>query len=90
MGGKRDLSARTVRRRPDNNVHQYEVQTARRLIYDKNFAVNSVAVDRILTGKSLVPTTVREVPRTSRGTHKLKIFVECLLSTTRRSRIQSF
>ena len=42
----------------DNNAHCGDVNSARRLIYQQNYQVNSAAVERILCSKSLVPTVV--------------------------------
>ena len=59
MGGKRDLNIRSTQKRIDNHAHKHEIEMARRHIYgQKNFAVNSAAVERVLAGKSLVPTNV--------------------------------
>lgn len=44
--------------RVDNEDRKRKVQTARRIIYEKNYAVNSEAVEKLLKEESLVPTSV--------------------------------
>jgi hypothetical protein len=62
MGGKRDMNARNTQKRANDDPHKYYIETARNHIHGRNYAVNSAAVDRILVGKSLVPTIVRNIP----------------------------
>lgn len=57
MGGKRDLSARNTQKRQDDDARKFDIETVRKYIYDKNYAVNSEAVERVLAGKS-VPIVV--------------------------------
>lgn len=47
--------------RVDDDDRKHGTQLARRLIYEKNYAVNSEAVERILKPQSLVPTSVSKV-----------------------------
>lgn len=58
MGGKRDLKNRVTSKRLDNAAHRKVIESAWTLVYNRNYSVNSVAVDRLLTDKSLVPTRV--------------------------------
>lgn len=58
MGGKRDLKARVTSERRGSTAHGRIIESARNLVYQKNYAVNSLVVDRITTGMSLVPTRV--------------------------------
>ena len=57
MGGKRDLSARNTQKRQDDDARKLDIETVQKYIYDKNYAVNSEAVERVLAGKS-VPIVV--------------------------------
>jgi hypothetical protein len=62
MGGKRDMNARNAQKHVNDDAHEYCIETARNHIHGRKYAVNSAAVDRILVGKSLVPTSVSNVP----------------------------
>ena len=42
----------------DDNAHRGDINSARRLIYQQNYQVNSAAVERILHPNSLAPTVV--------------------------------
>lgn len=53
-----DRKQRTTKRRIDDNQRKQKVIRARGLIYEKNYAVDSKAVERILQDQSLVPTSV--------------------------------
>jgi hypothetical protein len=55
---KLDMKQRKSRPRVDNADRKRKVATARRIIYEKNYAVNSEAVERLLKEESLVPTSV--------------------------------
>jgi len=44
--------------RVDDESRRCKVDTAREIIYDKRYAVNSGAVENLLKGESLVPTLV--------------------------------
>jgi hypothetical protein len=59
MGGKRDLEARDGSKRQADDSHRRTIESARNLIYDQNYAVNSASVERIVAETSLVPTRVR-------------------------------
>jgi hypothetical protein len=56
---KSDVARRTKLARTDDVTRRGRVITARKLIYEKNYAVNSTAVESLLKEQSLVPTTVR-------------------------------
>lgn len=58
MGGKRDLKNRATSKRLDDAAHGKLIESAWTLVYSRNYAVNSAAVDRLLTEESLVPTRV--------------------------------
>ena len=59
MGGKQDLKICNAQKHMDNHAHNYDIEMARHYIYgQKNFAVKSTAVERVLAGKSLVLTNV--------------------------------
>ena len=54
----RDMSRRVTLARKDNLERQGKVFAARRLIYEKNFLVNSSAVEALLWDESWVPMSV--------------------------------
>ena len=58
LGMARDVSQRTTLMRIDNARRRNNVATARQLIYEKNYLVNSAAVEDLLKPESLVPTSV--------------------------------
>jgi hypothetical protein len=55
----RDMSQRVTLARVDDIRHQNTIAIARNLIYEKNYAVDSKAIERLLKEQSLVPTVVR-------------------------------
>lgn len=59
MGMARDMTQRRTFARIDDESRRHRVAAARRAIYEKNYAVNSKAVNRLLQEDSLVPTAVR-------------------------------
>jgi hypothetical protein len=58
MGTKRDMKRRKTLARIDDDRRRRNVATARSIIYEKHYAVDSQAVENILKEQSLVPTTV--------------------------------
>jgi hypothetical protein len=54
----RDKSQRITRVRVDDAHRRNAVVAARRLIYEKNYRVDAVAIEGLLKDHSLVPTTV--------------------------------
>jgi len=58
MGKHRDMIQREMLTRVDDMSRRNHVTTARELIYEKNYAVHSTAVENLLRVDSLVPTTV--------------------------------
>ena len=59
LGKVRDCQQRRTLRRVDDMQRRAKVASARVLIYEKNYAVDSQAVEGLLKTQSLVPTTVR-------------------------------
>jgi hypothetical protein len=59
FGMARDTAQRTAIVRVDNHTRQNKVYAARRLIYEKQYGVNSAAIQDLLKDESLVPTSVR-------------------------------
>ena len=59
LGMPRDTAQRSSMARVDDNVRQSKVKSARKLIYEKSYIVNSAAVENLLKPESLVPTSVR-------------------------------
>lgn len=55
---KRDVAQRASLARVDDKQRRSKVSQARKHIYDKNYAVNSEAVEVLLRPQSLVPTAV--------------------------------
>lgn len=58
LGTALDRQERTTLARVDNQTHRDRVAKARNLIYDKNYAVKSKAVEDLLDEDSSVPTAV--------------------------------
>jgi hypothetical protein len=54
----RDMTRRVSLTRIDNKARQSKVIAARRLIYEKQYRIDSAAVERLLKHESLVPTAV--------------------------------
>lgn len=55
----RDRQQRSTLARVDNEDRKFKIAAARRLIYEKNYAVDSRALEKLLKDESLVPTSVR-------------------------------
>lgn len=53
------MKQRKTLSRIDDRRRQHKIINARSIIYDKKFAVDSEAVEKILKEESLVPTSVR-------------------------------
>jgi hypothetical protein len=60
LGKARDRQQRLTLRRRDDAQRRSAVASARKLIYEKNYAVDSQGVERLLKAQSLVPTYVRD------------------------------
>lgn len=58
LGMTRDRQQRKTLRRVDSVDRRAKVATARSLIYENNYAVDSAGVERLLKEESLVPTAV--------------------------------
>jgi hypothetical protein len=58
MGMVRDMRQRVTLARVDDDANRHRVETARDIIYKKNYAVDSTAVEAILKEESLVPSSV--------------------------------
>jgi hypothetical protein len=58
MGMKRNMKQRETLARVDDEARRRKVATARDIIYNKNYAVNTNNVETLLMPQSLVPTTV--------------------------------
>lgn len=56
---KRDIAQRESLARVDDEEHRDDVTRAREFIYENDYAVNSVAVENLLSEDSYVPTAVR-------------------------------
>jgi hypothetical protein len=58
MGKPRDMMQRKTLARVDNMTRRNRVASARECIYERNYAVDSAAVQNLLKEDSLVPTAV--------------------------------
>jgi hypothetical protein len=58
MGMALDMKQRNTLARVDNDARRSKVDTARNIIYNKNYAVDTDAVEELLQPQSLVPTVV--------------------------------
>ena len=58
LGLPKDRRQRVQSPRVDNLQRRNKISSARRIIYEENYRVNSAAVERILKEESLVPTSV--------------------------------
>ena len=56
-----DMKQRKMLARVDDEARKRKVDIAREIIYQKNYAVNSKAVEAFLKEQSLVPTSVSMV-----------------------------
>jgi hypothetical protein len=70
MGKRRDMSQRDTLARVDDVDRRHRIATARNLIYEKNYAVDSAAIKRLLQKDSLVPSAV--------CTHLFAVICDCL------------
>jgi len=59
LGTKLD-ERRRAKLRKCNHVYQHKIQTARDIIYEKGYVVNSKAVDKVIGSESYTPTKVRQ------------------------------
>src|ERR1700721_1245661 len=87
IGMPQDMSERTSLARHDGINHWIKIQSARRLIYEKNYAVDSSAVERLLKEHSLVPTSVRVANSCSTVLYSI-YKLECLFRCTSLKRLQ--
>lgn len=53
-----DMKNRIRHAREDNDAYRYDIQSARRFVYNNGFGLKSAAVENLLKGRSLVPTEV--------------------------------
>jgi hypothetical protein len=60
MGKAQDMKLRKSLIRVDDERRRYKVELARGFIYDKDYLVNSKAVEAVLKQQSLVPNIVSE------------------------------
>ncbi|KAI0058498.1 hypothetical protein BV25DRAFT_1810603 [Artomyces pyxidatus] len=56
LGEPQDMQQRRTLARVDDAKRRSQISSARKIIYEQDFAVNSAAVERILKEESLVPT----------------------------------
>ena len=56
----RDMQQRETLRRLDSDAKRHVVSTARDIVYQQNYAVNSDAVKALLAEESLVPSAVSQ------------------------------
>ena len=58
LGMPQDMKQREPLARVDDEIRRGKVESARNIIYNKRFAVDSPAVEILLKEQSLVPTSV--------------------------------
>ena len=58
MGMPLDRRQRVTLKRVDDHVRQFSIANARRLIYERNYAVDSKSLANFLSADSSVPTLV--------------------------------
>lgn len=58
LGMARDMRQRETMAREDNIRRRNLIDAARKVIYERNFRVNSAGVEKMLRDMSLVPTVV--------------------------------
>jgi hypothetical protein len=61
MGKRRDMTQRGTLARIDDMSRRNRIDSAREIIYEKNYAVDSNPVENLLKVDSLVPTAVRDL-----------------------------
>lgn len=61
MGKRQDMTQRETLARVDDMSRRNRVDSAREIIYEKNYAVDSNAVENLLKVDSLIPTAVRDL-----------------------------
>ncbi|KAH7917705.1 hypothetical protein BV22DRAFT_1025919 [Leucogyrophana mollusca] len=57
IGKERDMLQRTLLARTDNEEYRRKITSARKFIYEKNYAVNYAKVEELLKPESLLPTS---------------------------------
>jgi hypothetical protein len=87
MGWKRDLKARQTSKRQDNSAWRKTIDSARALVHEKNYAINSVAVEKFVAESSFVPTRVG-LYNFFDPTTLSNIAIECIFSSTFRFKVQ--
>jgi hypothetical protein len=60
LGMLRDIKQRETLARVDDEARRRKVETARDIVYERNYAVDSTAVEALLKEESLVPTSVSQ------------------------------
>lgn len=88
MGTPHDMSQREFLLHVDDDSRQSKILKARKLIYEDNYAVNSLQVQSLLKEESLVPTTVT-LPGLELNVFRLTS-IECIFRETPYLRFQSF
>jgi uncharacterized protein YcbX len=58
MGKVQDMKQRYTLARVDDESRKHKIESARDIIFNQNYVVNSKAVEAILKAESLVPNTV--------------------------------
>lgn len=58
VGTEIDMTQRTLLVRADTSERRKKISKSRKLIYEDKYAVNSLPVEELLKGESLVPTAV--------------------------------
>lgn len=80
LGMPLDMKQRETLARVDDASTRYKIETARDIIHQKNYAIDSPAVEIILKEESLVPAKVSMKSIEDRPVEMLMADVECVLS----------
>jgi hypothetical protein len=75
----RDMTQRGTMARVDDASRQGKVYAARRLIYEKQYRINGVAIEDLLKEQSLVPTAVCLLYPSYFPSSPLNQSIECFL-----------
>lgn len=73
MGTPKDMQDRETKARVDNDFQRSNIDIARKIIYEQNYAITNTNTEHILKPKSLVPTLACLLFRQSHLIRKLTL-----------------
>jgi hypothetical protein len=59
VGSKMDMRNRVKLERTDTEARSYDIEVARKMLFEKGINISSIKIDRVLGPTSAVPTRVR-------------------------------